>query len=331
MNDAEMKQINWGIIGCGNVTEAKSGPAFGKVEGSRVIAVMRRDAGKAADYARRHGIPAWYSDADDLIHDPEVNAVYIATPPSSHADYAIRVMESGKPAYVEKPMASDYHACLEMNQVSKQTGMPLYVAYYRRYLPYFIKVKEIIDSGQLGGLLLAEAVLHLPARPEDVSGEALPWRVDAAVAGGGYFYDLACHQIDLFEWFFGNVKSAKGTKQNRGGLYDAEDTVVATLAYESGFTLTGNWCFVANERFQQDIIKVYGTRGVLEFSTFAFTPMILRSVDGESSFNPPNPANIQYGFIRNMVEELQGMRPLTCNGACAARTNRIMDHILGKK
>ncbi|MCX6333190.1 MAG: Gfo/Idh/MocA family oxidoreductase, partial [Bacteroidia bacterium] len=81
--------INWGIIGCGNVTEVKSGPAFNKVNNSRLIAVMRRDAVLAEDYASRHNVPKFYTDASKLINDPEINAVYIATPPSSHAEYAL--------------------------------------------------------------------------------------------------------------------------------------------------------------------------------------------------------------------------------------------------
>src|SRR5512147_2302068 len=109
-----MDQINWGIIGCGNVTEKKSGPAFGKVKGSKVIAVMRRDAAKAADYAKRHNISQWYSNADEIINHPGINAVYVATPPSSHAEYAIKAMEKGKVAYVEKPMAADYSDCIRM-------------------------------------------------------------------------------------------------------------------------------------------------------------------------------------------------------------------------
>ena len=76
--------ILWGIIGCGNVTELKSGPAFNKVPDSKLIAVMRRDREKAEDYAERHKVPKWYDDADKLINDTEVNAIYIATPPSSH-------------------------------------------------------------------------------------------------------------------------------------------------------------------------------------------------------------------------------------------------------
>jgi predicted dehydrogenase len=135
-----MQQINWGIIGCGNVTELKSGPAFGKVAGSKVMAVMRRDPDKARDYAIRHSIPNWYDNADDLINNPQINAVYIATPPSSHPVYAIRAMENGKSVYVEKPMAACYDDCMRMHEVSLRTGMPLFVAYYRRFLPYFINL-----------------------------------------------------------------------------------------------------------------------------------------------------------------------------------------------
>src|ERR1700730_9641033 len=96
--------ISWGIIGCGNVTEVKSGPAFNKVNHSRLVAVMRRDAAKAADYAKRHQVPAWYSDAESMINDPAVNAVYIATPPKFHEEYVIAALQKGKLVYVEKPV-----------------------------------------------------------------------------------------------------------------------------------------------------------------------------------------------------------------------------------
>src|SRR5213592_2609043 len=96
--------VRWGIIGCGDVTEVKSGPGFQKAERSSLVAVMRRNGALAADYSRRHGVPKWYDDADALIADPEVDVVYVATPPSSHMDYALRVARAGKPVYVEKPM-----------------------------------------------------------------------------------------------------------------------------------------------------------------------------------------------------------------------------------
>ena len=130
-----MKILHWGFIGCGEVTEKKSGPAFSEVEGSEVVAVMSRDARKARNYAERHGIKCWYTDVQELIDDAEVNAIYIATPPSSHATYAIMAMKAGKPVYVEKPLASSYEDCARINRVSEQTGVPCFVAYYRRYLP----------------------------------------------------------------------------------------------------------------------------------------------------------------------------------------------------
>ncbi len=325
-----MQQINWGIIGCGNVTELKSGPAFSKVDGSRVVAVMRRDAEKARDYARRHQVPAWYSQADDLIKDPDVNAVYIATPPSSHAEYAIRAMENGKAVYVEKPMASGYRECQQMQQVSQHTGLPLYVAYYRRFLPYFKHVRNILEQGKLGQLLYVQVDFHIPPRNEDYNAAELPWRVIPEIAGAGYFYDLASHQIDLFDWLFGKVSEVTGNHYNRRGLYNAEDLVYARIVYETGLPLAGTWCFAADDSQNTDIIRIFGTTATLEFSTFAFTPVKLISKDGVSEDLPPNPENIQYWLIKNMVEELQGKRERNDNCDAAMRTNWIMDTILGK-
>lgn len=325
-----MQQVNWGIIGCGNVTEVKSGPAFGKVEGSRVIAVMRRDASKARDYATRHHIPIWYSNADELISNPDVNAVYIATPPSSHAEYAIRCLEQGKITYVEKPMAASYAECKQMHQVSVRTGIPLYVAYYRRYLPYFLRVKEILDRGRLGELLYVRVDFHIPPRKEDLNPDALPWRVQPDIAGAGYFYDLASHQIDLFDWLFGKVRSVTGSKFNRRRLYHAEDTVFAQMVFESGLPLAGTWCFTADESQHVDQISIFGTKATLEFSTFDFTPVKLKG-DGQVLEDlPPNPENIQYYFIKNMVEEIRTNRASAGNSESAMNTNKIMDKILGK-
>lgn len=325
-----MQQVKWGIIGCGNVTEVKSGPAFNKVDGSELVAVMRRDGEKARDYARRHHVPAWYSRADDLLDDPAVNAVYIATPPSSHAEYAIRTLEKGKIAYVEKPMAAGYPECVAMHQASLKTGIPLYVAYYRRFLPYFLRVKNLLDAGELGELLYAKIDFHIPPREEDYHLNDLPWRVRPEIAGAGYFYDLACHQLDLFDWFFGPVKEVSGRSFNRRHLYAAEDVVLAGLEYASGLPVSCSWCFVAGENQSTDMIRIFGTKAALECSTFAFTPIRLIRPDGITEQLPPNPENIQYGFIKNMVEELLGNNPVTGNSEAAMRTSWLMDKILGR-
>src|SRR5688500_4072884 len=108
-----MDEIRWGIIGCGDVTEVKSGPGFQKARGSALVAVMRRDRAKAEDFARRHGVPRAYTDAEALIADPDVDAVYIATPPSSHRALALQVAAARKPCLVEKPMAMTHDECVE--------------------------------------------------------------------------------------------------------------------------------------------------------------------------------------------------------------------------
>jgi predicted dehydrogenase len=239
-------------------------------------------------------------------------------------------MEAGKVVYVEKPMAADYADCVRMQEVSERNGMPLFVAYYRRYLPYFIKVKELLQSGKLGKLLYAKVDFHIAPRPEDLNPDTLPWRVFPEIAGGGYFYDLACHQIDLLEWFFGNIADVEGKSYNRHGLYQAEDVVFATLVYESGLPVGGHWCFAAGNNEHADIIRIFGTNGTLEFSTFDFTSVKLITATGVEEYLPANPENIQYWFIRNMVEEIQGSGLARGNGVSAVRTNWIMDKILGK-
>ncbi|HSM46262.1 MAG TPA: Gfo/Idh/MocA family oxidoreductase, partial [Draconibacterium sp.] len=226
--------MKWGIIGVGNVTEMKSGPAFYKTENSELVAVMRRDAEKAADYARRHDVGKWYSDASALINDPEVDAVYIATPPDSHASYAIEVMRAGKPVYVEKPMARSYSECLEMLKVSEETGMPVFVAYYRRTLPAFLKVKELIEQGTIGKPLMVNVKLFKPAGERGKTSEQMSWHVFSEIGGAGHFYDLASHQFDYLDFVFGPVTAAKGTATNLAGLYSAEDTVTATWKHQSG-------------------------------------------------------------------------------------------------
>ena len=240
-----IKQINWGFIGCGEVTEKKSGPAFNEVEGSKVVAVMSRSEDKARSYAERHHIRKWYTDAQELIDDPDVNAIYIATPPSSHATFAIMAMRAGKPVYVEKPLAASYNDCIRINRVSEQTGVPCFVAYYRRYLPYFRKVKQIVEQGGIGNVLNVQVRFSVPPRDLDyTSGKEMPWRLQPDISGGGYFYDLAPHQIDLLQDIFGVITRAHGYPANRAHLYEAEDTISACFYFESGIPGSGSWSYI---------------------------------------------------------------------------------------
>lgn len=325
-----MKEIRWGFIGCGEATEKKSGPAFSLVPGSRVTAVMSRHRDKARSYAERHNIPHWYDDAMKLVNDPDVNAVYIATPPSSHATYAIMAMKAGKPVYIEKPLAASYVDCQRINHVSEETGVKCYVAYYRRYLPYFQKVKELIDNGAIGRVMNVQIRFAAPPRDLDYNKQDLPWRVQKDIAGGGYFYDLAPHQLDLLQTFFGPITHVHGFCDNRGGLYQTEDTVSATFMFHDHLPGSGSWCFAAHESAKTDRIELIGTNGQICFSVFTYEPIALHTLSGREEIVVPNPEHVQLPLITSIVEELQGTGHCDCDSVSGTGVNWVMDRILRK-
>ena len=239
-------------------------------------------------------------------------------------------MRAGKPVYVEKPLASNYDDCVRVNYISEQTGVPCYVAYYRRYLPYFQKVKSIIDKGILGTIIDVNIRYSVPPREMDYDKENLPWRLNAEIAGGGYFYDMAAHQLDLLQHFFGVIVKAHGYYSNRAHLYDVEDTVSACFKFENGLVGSGSWCFVGHESAQEDCIDIVGEKGMVSFSVFNYAPIRLMTSEGATSIEVENPSYVQLPLIRSVIEDLQGFGLCTCNSVSATPVNWVMDRILGK-
>ena len=323
-----LEQVRWGFIGCGSVTEVKSGPAFQKIAGSQVVAVMRRHGDKARDYARRHGIPKWYDDADQLIHDPDVNAVYVATPPYAHAEYTIKACRAGKPVYVEKPMARTYRECQRMNAACQEAGVSLFVAYYRRCLPAFLKVKELVTSGAIGEVRFVSVMLHMPPAEEGLAPQDLPWRVIPKIAGGGHFFDLASHQLDFLDYVFGPITSVKGLAANQAGLYPAEDIVIASFAFDSGVLGSGVWCFTVSEEGATDRTDIVGRQGRITYASFEDAPVRLETSRGVRAFRFPPPEHVQRPLIQTVVDALRGRGQCPSTGVTAARTNSIMDQIV---
>ena len=298
--------INWGFIGCGKVTEMKSGPAFKKVDGSDIVAIMSRNSDSAKDYATRHDIDKYYANAYSLLADTDVNAVYVATPPGSHAEYAIAAIKMGKPVYIEKPMASSYWECKLIAEIACREGVDCFVGYYRRTLPYFNKVKELIDNGDIGEVMEINVNFINPPYKSDLSKDTLTWRVNPDESGAGYFYDLASHQFDIMDYFFGPIVDAKGETKNIAGLYDVEDTVDAEWIFENGIKGKGHWEFAASVDKRIDSVIIVGSEGTIEFSTFLFTPIILKNSNSEQQFTEENPENIQYYLIESIVNHLNG-------------------------
>lgn len=321
-----MQTIRWGIIGCGNVTEVKSGPGFQKARNSTLVAVMRRNAALAEDYARRHGVPRWYDEADALIADPEVDGVYVATPPSSHKDHVLACARAGKPVYVEKPMALNIGECKEMIAACGAAGVPLFVAYYRRAMPRFLKVKELIEGGAIGEVRFVTVLLQQKPAPEDIDPAHLPWRVLPEISGGGRFVDMGSHTLDFLDYVLGPIRSVQGHAGNRAGFYPAEDTVTATFEFASGVLGAGAWAFTSY--INRDVTEIVGSRGKVAFSSFDAEPITLETAEGSETLAIENPAHVQQPLIQTAVDELTGAGVCPSTGETGARTTWVIDQVL---
>lgn len=320
--------INWGIIGCGDVTEVKSGPAFNKVRGSRLIAVMRRDADKASDYAARHNVAKWYSNADQLIEDPDVNAIYIATPPDSHEVYAIKALRAGKPVYVEKPFTLDAAGAERVKKVADETGVKLSVAHYRRQQPLFLKVKELIAYGAVGKPIVANLLFFQPHHAEVMDQAKYAWRVDPAISGGGFFHDLAPHQLDLMIYFFGTPVKTTGIACNAGGYYAADDTVSGQVLFQNNIVFNGSWSFCVAER--RDTCEIIGTEGKLSFSVFGHQPIIVSKEGTEQQLTFELLQHVQQPMIQRVVEYFSGQAENPCTAEEGIEVMRMMDQMTMK-
>jgi predicted dehydrogenase len=318
-----MNLVRWGIIGCGNVTEVKSGPGFQKADGSRLVAVMRRERRKAEDYARRHGVPRVHDTAEALVHDPEVDAVYIASPPSSHLDLALRVASAGKPCLVEKPMAMSYAECVRMNDAFRAAGAPLFVAYYRRALARFLEVRRLINAGAIGSVTDVHVRV---SEPLAAGAAAAGWRFDPAVAGAGLFYDLASHCLDLLDFLLGPIADASGFAVNTGGAYAAEDVTAGAFSFAGGTVGTGVWNFNADR--SMDTIVCTGPLGELSTPVFADGDVIVRRDRHEEVLSIRNPPHVHQPLIQTIVDQLRGRGCCESTGESGARASWVMDRLL---
>ncbi|MCE2844935.1 MAG: Gfo/Idh/MocA family protein [Chitinophagaceae bacterium] len=316
-----MEKICWGIIGCGNVTEVKSGPAFNKVEHSSLIAVSRRDPDKLADYVKRHDIPLSFTNALDLIQSEKINALYIATPPNVREAYAIEAMQLGKPVYLEKPMALNLAACKRLKAVSEKLGIKLSVAHYRRNLPLFMEVKNILEQGDIGAI--KEVQITMLKKTDKAAKDPSNWRVDPSIAGGGYFYDLAPHQIDLVFYFFGKPKSFSGISTNKAGLYKAEDFVQGTIELENGIVCKGLWDFSINGE-EKDEFLIIGEKGTIRFPVFGL--FIEVESNGQVKTIPfEAPKHNQQNHIQAVVNYFLGKGENPCSAEDAILSMEVME------
>jgi 1,5-anhydro-D-fructose reductase (1,5-anhydro-D-mannitol-forming) len=298
----------------------KSGPAFQKAEGSSLVAVMRRDRAKAEDFAARHGVPVVHATADALIADPGVDAVYIATPPGSHAELALRVAAAGKPCLVEKPMARTHAETLVMVEAFERAGVPLWVAYYRRALPRFLLIRRLIEDQAIGRLTSLHVHLTRPLATGDVLAD---WRLVPEISGGGLFFDLASHAFDLLDFLAGPMANVAGFSANTGGAYAAEDVTTAAFQFDRGVVGTGVWNFNAGETV--DRLTIAGTTGEITTAVFDDIDVTVMQNGGREVHEVRNPPHVHQPLVQTIVDEWYARGKCESTGVSGARTSWVLD------
>ncbi|MFL5771696.1 MAG: Gfo/Idh/MocA family protein [Flavisolibacter sp.] len=320
--------IQWGIIGCGDVTEIKSGPAFKKVPNSKLVAVMRRQAEKAKDYAARHQVPKWYHDASQLINDPEVNAIYIATPPVYHEEYAIAAVAAGKPFYLEKPMAMNAASAKKITTAANEKNVRLSIAHYRRQQEKFLFIRNFIIQKKFGKIKKVTLIFSQPPNPSMIARTEQPWRFDPAISGGGLFHDLAPHQLDLMLYFFGKPLHASGKSFNLHGNYEADDTATAEIIFENNISFNGSWAFESKEK--SDICTIEGSEGKISFSIFNDQQVQVTVNNKAEIFEFPHLPHVQQPMIEKVVEYFTGYGPNPCPGEDGVIVMQMIDAVVKK-
>jgi predicted dehydrogenase len=317
-----MDIIKWGIIGCGDVAEIKSGPAFQKVANSKLVAVMRRDTAKAKDFAKRHHVPFFYDTVDDIINHPEINALYIATPPSTHLEIAKQCLAADKFVYLERPITMNADEALELEKMVTNNDK-IVVAHYRRNLPAFKKVKELLDNNSVGKVHFADITILQSISKNIIAKTDDNWRLKPETSGGGYFHDIGPHQIDLMLHYFGNVKKSEGfatsTQNNK-----VTEIVNGIIEFENGVQFRGIWNFIASEKEVKDQCKIYGEKGTITFSFYG-EEVYLNTVDKNETFSFKNPQHVQQPLIEQTVNYFLEKDTNPCSIKDGVEVMKILD------
>lgn len=317
-------KIRWGILGAGDVCEVKSGPAFQKAEHSELVAVMRRDSVKAEDFARRHGVGKWYDSVPDLLADPYIEAIYVASPPRYHVEHACGALAAGKHVYLEKPMGMNGAECRQVIEMEEKSPGKVAVAHYRRALPAFKKIHELINDGTLGDIRLAEVNFLFPPKNVMMPDSGYNWRIIPEISGGGQFNDLSPHLFDLLLVYFGSPIRYEGFTLRQNPEATADDFVQGTILFNNDVVFRGCWCFSVAKAATTELIAVTGSKGRVT-STFFGDEVRLYTDEGEQVILFTNPENIQQPMIEEVSRYFLGERDCPCSTEDGLQVMEIID------
>ena len=318
------KTIRWGFLGCGKVVQSKSGDAFRKVPNSTIEMIRRRDLEAARQSAEYFGAPKWCDSIEELLAS-DIEAVYIATPPGLHYQQAMECLKAGKAVYLEKPFARNYTEAKALTESFEKAGVPLYISHYRRALPRFLKIREMLSEKIIGEVQTIEFQLNRIFSQKEAE---TTWLYDPVLSGGGKYYDIAPHTVDIINFLFGNIIQVEGSAKNTGRGCPLENIVEMSFVTETGVKGTAVFCCVADEK--SDRLHVTGTKGTMEFSVHGKTDVIVRNLEGTvvEQFDLPDPKTVEEAMVQSVVEDLLGISVCESKAGEVLITYKIIDQVL---
>lgn len=317
MRKTQNQKLRWAVIGCGDVVEHKSGPSIQLAKGSEIVAVMRRNRAKAEEYALKHNIPIATDNAEKILKNPDIDIVYIATPPNSHHDYALAAADAGKHVLVEKPMALNAQQGQAMIEACKKAGVELFVAYYRRFYPQVEKMRELIQQGRIGKPVQAFIDIASGA-PQDTG-----WREKPEISSGGFFVDIGSHRLDAMVSLLGDVEEVKGVATSFDENKQVEQTVSISLKFKSGAQCSVTGDFYSGRT--ADRFSIYGTAGCISTDVLDSSKFTLQTENDTEQFTFEKLPAPHLGLIRHIESVLAGKCENQSSGIDGLITERILD------
>jgi 1,5-anhydro-D-fructose reductase (1,5-anhydro-D-mannitol-forming) len=306
--------LNWLVIGVGDITTKRVLPAILAEPRSKLTGIVTRDPQKAQAY----GVPAW-NNLEDALAQSVADAVYVATPVFLHAPQSILCLRAAKHVLCEKPMAMNYAEACSMEQMARECGRMLGIAYYRRMYPKVNRAKELIESGAIGRPVFAEATSHDWLNPADGHRS---WLADPKRAGGGPLYDIASHRIDLMNYLFGTPRRVSGHLSTLVQTLPVEDNASVMIDYENGVRgfVDVRW----HSRISRDEFRIRGTDGEIDLSPLNGDSLVFPG--GRETI--PAPENLHYPCIHNFVEAILDQEALRSSGASAMATDWVTEQVM---
>jgi len=302
--------IPFGLIGCGDIARKRVAPALRDLWNCELVVISRAQSSLAASFASEFGAKRWYPDWRDLLNDKEIQAVYVATPVHLHVEQTIAAAEAGKHVLCEKPMALTVAECDRMIHACRSNNVTLGIAYYRHFYPVVRRMKEIIESGEIGTPLIAQVNAFEWFDPPASHPRA--WLLNKEQSGGGPMFDFGCHRIEVLLDLFGDIRDVKAIASNRFFGREVEDVAVASFQFEQGTCATLTVAHSVRE--PQDTFDVFGSKGSLHVSVLNEGSLRVVSEAGERTELHPSAANIHQPLIEDFAAAILEQRQPVVTG-----------------